>query len=82
VQIDNWNRMAVRNLLADAGRTLALPAVETVRGNPHILWESIAKARKNYLDFVRRGSPLIMSDDEQNAFQKALDHLIARLPGQ
>jgi hypothetical protein len=65
--------------LADAGRPLALPDVENVSGNRESVLEEIANARKNYLDFVRRSGPLIMSNDEQVAFQKALGRLIAFL---
>jgi hypothetical protein len=78
VQIDNWNRRAVRTLLADAGRPLVLPDAEKVSGNREGVLEEMANARKNYLDFVRRSGPLIMSDDEQVAFQKALDRLMAK----
>ena len=75
MQIDDWNRMAVRTLLADAGRTLALLEVENVGGNQEVVRDATAAARRNYFDFVRRGRPLIMSVDDQVAFQKALDHL-------
>jgi hypothetical protein len=75
VQIDSWNRRAVRTLLADAGRTLALPQVENDRGNRENVVDKIANARKTYLDLVRRSGPLIMSADDQVAFQEALDQL-------
>lgn len=75
MQIDEWNRMAVRTLLADAGRALALLEVENVRGNREVVCQATANARRDYFDFVRRRRPLIMSDDDQVAFQKALDHL-------
>lgn len=74
MQIDDWNRMAVRTLLADAGRSLALLEVKN-QGNREVVRDAVADARRNYFDFVRRGRPLIMSDDDQVAFRKALDHL-------
>jgi hypothetical protein len=75
MQIDDWNRMAVRTLLADAGRTLALLEVENLRGNQEVVPEAMAHARRSYFNFVRRGRPLIMSTDDQVAFQRTLDHL-------
>jgi hypothetical protein len=77
VHIAEWNQMAVRALLADAVRTLAVPGAEKARGNREIVRNTLADARKNYLDLVRRGRPLIMSDVEQVTFQKTLDHLTA-----
>jgi len=75
VQIDNWNQRAVRTLLADAGRPLALSEIENIRGNRENVMDTIANARKTYLDLLRRSGPLIMSDDDQFAFREALDRL-------
>jgi hypothetical protein len=75
MQIDDWNRTAVRTLLEDAGRTLARLEVENLRGNREVVRDAMAHARRNYFDFVRRGRPLIMSNDDQVAFQKTLDRL-------
>lgn len=82
MQIGDWNRMAVQTLLADAGRTLRMTEFEDVRRNREIVPDTIANARKNYIDFVRRGRPLFMSDGDQVAFQKMLDRLTALFPCQ
>lgn len=79
MQIDDWNQMAVRTLLADAARSTAPTEFEGVRANRETVPDAISNARKNYIDFVRRGRPLIMSDADQTAFQKQLDRLRERL---
>jgi hypothetical protein len=79
MQIDDWNRKATQALLADADRTLAISeAANTGRGR-EIERETIAGVQKNYIDLVRRGRPLIMSDGDQISLQRKLDRLRARL---
>ena len=77
--MDEWNRAAVKGLLADAERVLALTEFEDVRGNREIVEKSIAKCRKDYTDLVRRSKPLIMTDGEYETFQSILERLKARL---
>jgi hypothetical protein len=79
VSNDDWNRTAVEGLLADAERVLALTEFKDVRGNEEIVEITIASARQNYIDLVRRSRPLIMSHDEQTTLQGALDRLKERL---
>jgi hypothetical protein len=59
--IDDWNRMAVQGLLADADRILALTDLEAVRGDREIVDDAIANAQKNYIDLVRRRRPLMLA---------------------
>jgi hypothetical protein len=54
MKMTDWNRQAVRSLLADADRVLALSDLTDVRGNREIVDDAIANARKNYLDLMRR----------------------------
>jgi hypothetical protein len=79
VQIDDWNQMAVRTLLADAARSMAPTEFEGGRANRETVPDTISNARKNYIDFVRRGRPLIMSEADQTVLQKQLDRLRERL---
>lgn len=79
MQIDDWNRKAVRSLLADADRALATPELEDTRAGREIRVDAMANTRKSYLDLMRRGRPLIMSDADQATFQKTLDWLTAIL---
>ncbi len=72
---DEWSRTAVQGLLADAERVLALTEFQDVRGNKEIVEHTIASARHNYIDLVRRSRPLIMSHAKQATLQKALDRL-------
>ena len=71
------NRTAVQGLLAD--RTLALTELDDVRGSREIVGDTIANARQNYIDLVRRHRRLSLSDGEQTAIQQTLDCLRARL---
>ncbi len=77
--MDDWNRSAVQGLLADAERAVTLTELEDVRENREILEKTIATARQNYIDLVRRSRPLIMSHSEQLTFQEKLNQLQARL---
>ena len=79
MQIDDWNRKAVRSLLADADRAFAHPELENIRAGRIIAEDTVTKARKSYFDLVRRSRPLIMSDMDRVAFQKTLDRLTAIL---
>jgi hypothetical protein len=79
MQIDDWNRKATQALLADADRALALTEVENTGRGPNIERETIANAQRNYIDLVRRGRPLIMSDGDQISLQRKLDRLRACL---
>lgn len=74
-----WNRAAVQGLLADADRALALSKSEDVRGSHEIVETSLATARQNYIDLVRRSRPLMLTDGEYSRFLDALESLIARL---
>ena len=76
--IDEWNRAAVKGLLADAKRVLALTEFQDVRGNREIVENTIANARQNYIDLMRRSRPLIMTDGEYETFQSILERLKAR----
>lgn len=71
--------MAVKALLADGDRVLALAEVGDGRENKEILAVMMANARQNYIDVVRRSRPLIISHGEQGAFQEVLDRLSARI---
>lgn len=79
MKMADWNRQAVRSLLADADRILTLTDLEDVRGNREIVDDVIANARKNYLDLMRRRKPLILADDEEGRFQSIMDRLQARI---
>ncbi|MGA8908978.1 MAG: hypothetical protein WB524_15285 [Acidobacteriaceae bacterium] len=77
--MDAWNRRAVKGLLADTERIVALVDIRDIRGNRELARDTITIARQNYIDLVRRSRPLIMTDDEHQTFQGALDHLKAVL---
>jgi hypothetical protein len=77
--IDDWNRMAVQGLLADADRVLALTDLEAVRGDREIVDDAIANAQKNYIDLVRRRRPLMLADADEARFQSAMDRILARI---
>jgi hypothetical protein len=77
--IDDWNRMAVQGLLADADRVLALTDLEAVRGEGEIVDDAIANAQKNYIDLVRRRRPLMLADADEARFQSAMDRILARI---
>jgi hypothetical protein len=79
VQIDDWNRKATQALLADADRALELTEAECSGRGLKIQPDTIANAQKNYIDLVRRGRPLIMTDGDQITFQRKLDRLRASL---
>jgi hypothetical protein len=79
VRDENRNRAAVQGLLADADRTLALTDLEDVRGNQEIVVDTIAQARQNYIDLVRRHRRLNLTDGEQTMIQRTFDILRARL---
>ncbi len=79
VTIDDRNRMAIQGLLADAERVLVLIDFQDVRGNKEMVEDTIANARQNYIDLVRRSRPLIMSHGEQMTLQEALNRLKERL---
>ena len=74
-----WNRAAVQGLLADADRALALSKSEDVRGSREIVETSLAIARRNYIDLVRRSRPLMLTDEEYSRFLDVLESLIGRL---
>jgi hypothetical protein len=69
MKMADWNRRAVRSLLADAD--LVLTFVD--RGDVH----AIATARKNYLELTRRRKPLILADAER--LQSIMDRLQGRI---
>jgi 7-keto-8-aminopelargonate synthetase-like enzyme len=69
MKMADWNRRAVRSLLADAD--LVLTFVD--RGDVH----AIATARKNYLELTRRRKPLILADAER--LQSIMDRLQERI---
>ncbi|HUN83048.1 MAG TPA: hypothetical protein VMU48_01650 [Terracidiphilus sp.] len=77
MQIDDWNQMATKALLADAERAVALTQANTHESDAAP--EMVANARKNYIDLQRRSRPLIMSDGDLIAFQHLLDRLRACL---
>jgi hypothetical protein len=77
--MDDWNRSAVHGLLADAERVLALVNIDDIRGNRELVRDTITIARRNYVDLVRRGRPLMMTENEHTTFQAALDQLKAVL---
>lgn len=79
MQIENLNQMAVTALLADADRALALTELEDVRGSAAIVRETIAHARANYIDLMRRSRPLVLSGTQQAQLQQKLDRLRACL---
>lgn len=79
MQTNELNQMAVQALLADADHALALTELEDVRGNATIVKETIARARSNYIDLVRRSRPLQFTPAEQALFQQKLDRLRACL---
>jgi hypothetical protein len=79
VLIDDWNKRAVEVLLKDADGALALTELEDVPGNEEIVQSAIANAHRNYIDLVRRGRPLIMTDGDLITFQRTLDRVRARL---
>lgn len=79
MKMGEWNRQAVRSLLADADRTLVLTDLEDVRGNREIVHDVIANARKNHLDLMRRRKPLILADEEETRLQSIMERLQARI---
>ncbi|HEX4038063.1 MAG TPA: hypothetical protein VHX37_08395 [Acidobacteriaceae bacterium] len=79
VSSDNEQSMAVTALMADAERTLALTHFEDVRGNREIVRQTVAHARRNYDDLLRRGGRMAMSGEEREAFQSVVDRLRASL---
>ncbi len=79
MKIADWNRQAVRSLLSDADRILALTDLEDVRGSREIVNDAITNARKNYLELERRRKPLILTDEEETRFQSILGRLLARI---
>jgi hypothetical protein len=76
---DERNRSAVQGLLADADRALALTELDDVRGSREIVGDTVANARQNYIDLVRRHRRLSLTDGEQTALQQTFDRLRARL---
>jgi hypothetical protein len=79
MQIDDWNQNEFQVLQADADRALALTEFEDVKGNQEIVQDTVAVVHKDYIDLVRHGLPLMMSDDDQAKFQATLDCIRARL---
>lgn len=75
--MDAVNRAAVQTLLRDADYYLALSEVDVTSGSAKTV--IVANLRSGYADVSRRRAPLIMTDDEMNAFQHILDRLRARL---
>jgi hypothetical protein len=69
MKMADWNRRAVRSLLADADLVLTFAD----RGDVH----AIATARKNYLELMRRRKPLILADAER--LQSIMDRLQGRI---
>jgi hypothetical protein len=76
---DDWNQKAVEVLQADAHRALALTEFEDVKGNREILRDTVAIVHWEYINLVRRGLLLIMSDGDQAKLQGTLDCIRARL---
>jgi hypothetical protein len=79
MRVDDWNHTAVLALMADANRTLALTVFDDTSSDRAAAQSTIDNVRKSYLDLIRRRGPLIMSDAEQIAFQKKMDHMRACL---
>jgi len=77
--MDDLNRTAVRGLLADAEQALALTDFEEACGNAEIVELTIAMARRNYIDLMRRSRPLLLSESEQRAFFSILERIKGRL---
>jgi hypothetical protein len=77
--IEDWNRMAVQGLLADADRVLALTDVEDVLEHREIVDYAIANAHKNYIDLMRRRRPLMLAEKDEARFQNLMDRILARL---
>jgi hypothetical protein len=73
MRLTDLNRVAVLALLKDAEGYLELADVEVAPG-PGFL-TMVVNLRSGYRDLTRRGMPLIMTDDEQTAFQFELDSL-------
>jgi hypothetical protein len=49
---DAWNRLAVKGLLADTERIVALVDIRDIRGNRELARDTITIARQNYIDLV------------------------------
>jgi hypothetical protein len=79
MKLEDWNRTAVHGLLADAERALALTDLGDVRGNREIVQNTVANARQNYIDLIRRSRPIPMTDGESSMLRSALDGMKARL---
>ena len=77
MQVDDANRAAVHALLTDANAVVAFTKSEEVRGSAVL--ERVVHIRAWYRDLVRRSLPLTMTDVEQAAFQRNLDHVRACL---
>jgi hypothetical protein len=79
VQDDDSNRMAVQALLAEAESTIALTELGGVRKKSRIVEDTVAKARENYIDLVRRRRRLTMDEEEARIFQTKVERLRAAL---
>jgi hypothetical protein len=79
MQTDNRNEKAVAVLLLDADRAVALTEVEDAGGGSDIAPAMVANAYKNYIELVRRSTPLIMTDRDLIVFHRKLDRLRACL---
>lgn len=77
--LEDWNRAAVHALLADSERALALTDLDDARGSREIVRQTLANARQNYIDLMRRSRPVIMTDEEHRSLHSALDRIKARL---
>jgi hypothetical protein len=77
MRLTDLNRFAVLALLKDADGYLKLAEVEVGPGPAFLT--NVVNLRSGYRDLTRRGMPLIMTDDEQTAFQSKLDRLRAKL---